>query len=130
VKCCTVLYLYWKCFWQRYYNYQSIITINQLHWICFWQMPATINYQAINICSFNHATDWPMFDGSSTHLIWCCTLLQHTIVISFIIGPCCLVSRLSCLIMGPSCLGRVPTSAELSRILFWISFFSLHIQLS
>ena len=62
-----------------------------LYWISFWQM-LIINYQSIDICSFIHASDWPTFDVSSAQLIRCCALLQYTVVVSFIIGPSCLVS--------------------------------------
>jgi len=55
-------------------------------------MSPTINYQSIDIFSFNHASDWPRFDASSTQMIWCCALLQHTVVLSFIIGPSCLIN--------------------------------------
>ena len=66
-------------------------------------MLPTINYQSIDICSFNHASDWPTFDASSTQLIWCCPLLQNTVVVSFIIG--CLISlgQLCCKLDRPKC---------------------------
>jgi len=84
-------------------NTQTLLFLQKLglqhcsiHWICFSQMSPTINYLSIDICSFNHAIDWPRFDASSTHLIQCCAILQHTAVVSFIIGLSCLVRGLSC----------------------------------
>ena len=53
-------------------------------------MSPIIKYQSIDVCSFNCASDWPTFDASSIQLTLL-PLLQHTIVLLFMIGPSCLV---------------------------------------
>jgi len=79
-----------------------------IHWICFWQMPWTISYQSNDICSLKRASDGayplclmlaPASTQFWTHSMLRITTLQHTIVVSFIIG-------LSCLVSGPSYLIR------------------------
>jgi len=81
--------------------------------VCFWQMSPTINYQSVDICSFNRASGWPRYDASSIQLIQCCALPQHTVVVLFIIG-----AELSH--NGQSCLGQLnPGSIYLGRVVTW-----------
>jgi len=116
--CCLFI-----CILKHTHSHTHTVTFVRIHthtsncipvfcWIWFWQISATINYQSIDICSFNCASDWP----SSTQLIWCCALLQRTIVISFII-------RLSCLISGAKLPHKV-VWAELSLGLSCLAFKS------
>ena len=76
-------------------------------------MSPTINYQSVDICSFNRASGWPRYDASSIQLIQCCALPQHTVVVLFIIG-----AELSH--NGQSCLGQLnPGSIYLGRVVTW-----------